>query len=239
MKSSCYFVFNHSVLLCPNLYSTNFHNSLRTWSILILVLSTACKRPLLPPINLPRGPRENTSRGHYPLSCDVTAYAEVFLPSRCLETGCITPLFYCCLRVLLSNRYLCGSTVRAWSRYATIHLFTLPEYDNNDVRFVRLEVCAIWKQALWILPGPSCLFLYQFLCRLSFNTWGRCKGLSRWRRLGLGTLARFVGVSWESQGVFTELNSLWQLKSRAGKNYRPVSKNTGISGDTTSFSDKM
>jgi hypothetical protein len=28
MKSSCYFVFNHSVLLCPNLYSTDLHNSL-------------------------------------------------------------------------------------------------------------------------------------------------------------------------------------------------------------------
>jgi hypothetical protein len=41
MKSSCYFVFSHSVLLCPNLYSINLHNSLKTCSILILVLSTA------------------------------------------------------------------------------------------------------------------------------------------------------------------------------------------------------
>jgi hypothetical protein len=29
MKSSCYFVFNHSVLLCPNLYSIDLHNLLR------------------------------------------------------------------------------------------------------------------------------------------------------------------------------------------------------------------
>jgi hypothetical protein len=36
---SCHFVFNHFVLLCPNLYSTNIHNSLRTCSILVLVLS--------------------------------------------------------------------------------------------------------------------------------------------------------------------------------------------------------
>jgi hypothetical protein len=43
MKSSCYFVFNHPVRLCPNLYSTNLHNSLRTCSILILVLSTELK----------------------------------------------------------------------------------------------------------------------------------------------------------------------------------------------------
>jgi hypothetical protein len=34
------------------------------------------------------------------LLCDVTAYAEVCLPSRCLETGCITPLFYCCVGVM-------------------------------------------------------------------------------------------------------------------------------------------
>jgi hypothetical protein len=41
MKPSCYFIFNQSVLLCPNMYATNLHNSLRTCSILILVLSTA------------------------------------------------------------------------------------------------------------------------------------------------------------------------------------------------------
>jgi hypothetical protein len=29
MKSSCYLVFSHSVLLCPNLYSINLHNSLK------------------------------------------------------------------------------------------------------------------------------------------------------------------------------------------------------------------
>jgi hypothetical protein len=53
--------------------------------------------------------------------CDVTAYAEVCLPSRCLETGCIIP-FYCCVRVLLSNGCFCGSTVLAWSKYATVLL---------------------------------------------------------------------------------------------------------------------
>jgi hypothetical protein len=41
MKSPCYFVFNHCIVLCPNLYSINLHNSLRTRSILVLVLSTA------------------------------------------------------------------------------------------------------------------------------------------------------------------------------------------------------
>jgi hypothetical protein len=116
MKSSCRFLFNHPVLLCPNLYSIHLHNSLRTRSILVLVLSTAepswtlfcdifislthgfsamtdCKRPLLSLINLRHVPTENMSCVLYPLLCDVTAYAEVCWPSPCLETGCITPLF--------------------------------------------------------------------------------------------------------------------------------------------------
>jgi hypothetical protein len=40
MRSFCYFAFNHSVPVCPNLYSTNLYNSLRTCPILVLVLST-------------------------------------------------------------------------------------------------------------------------------------------------------------------------------------------------------
>jgi hypothetical protein len=54
------------------------------------------------------------------LLCDVTAYAEVCLPRRCLETGCITPLF-CCVHVLLRNGCFCGSTVLAWSKYGTVY----------------------------------------------------------------------------------------------------------------------
>jgi hypothetical protein len=41
IKSSCYLFSNHSILLCPNLYSNNLHNSLRTRSVLVFVLSTA------------------------------------------------------------------------------------------------------------------------------------------------------------------------------------------------------
>jgi hypothetical protein len=44
IKSSCYFVFSHSVLLCPSLYSTNLHNSLTAPNYTALVpirLSTA------------------------------------------------------------------------------------------------------------------------------------------------------------------------------------------------------
>jgi hypothetical protein len=60
MRSS-YFIFNHSVLICPNPYSIDLHNSLRTRSILVLVLSTAepswtllsCKQTRV--IQLPQG----------------------------------------------------------------------------------------------------------------------------------------------------------------------------------------
>jgi hypothetical protein len=51
---------------------------------------------------------------------EVTAYAEVCLPSRCPKTGSITPMFYCFLRVLLRNVCFYGSTVLAWSKYAVI-----------------------------------------------------------------------------------------------------------------------
>jgi hypothetical protein len=48
-------------------------------------------------------------------------YVKMCLLSHCLETGCITPLFYCCVRVLLSNGCFSGSIVLAWSKYTTVH----------------------------------------------------------------------------------------------------------------------
>jgi hypothetical protein len=61
--------------------------------------------------------KENTATV---LLYDVTAYAEVRLPRRCLKTGCISPLFYFCVRVLLINDSFCCSTVLVWSKYITI-----------------------------------------------------------------------------------------------------------------------
>jgi hypothetical protein len=63
--------------------------------LLIPQLMTTRKQPLLSPTNLRRGPTENMSCGLCPLLCDVIAYAHMCLPSRCLEMGCVTPLFYC------------------------------------------------------------------------------------------------------------------------------------------------
>jgi hypothetical protein len=39
---------------------------------------------------------------------------------RCSEKGCITPLLCCCVRVLLINGYISGSTLLAWRKYAII-----------------------------------------------------------------------------------------------------------------------
>jgi hypothetical protein len=60
------------------------------------------------------------TQNNAPIIFDVIAYAEMCLSSHFLETGCITPLFYCCKRILLSNDCSCISTVLALSKYATI-----------------------------------------------------------------------------------------------------------------------
>jgi hypothetical protein len=131
MKYSCYFVFNYSVLLCLNLYSTNLYCLLGYYAT---CYNFSARTPQKTYVTSPttstlfryqhwawRGRHgKHKSRDSYPLLCDVTTYAEVCLPSRCLETGCITPLFYCCVRVLFSNGRFCGSTVLAWSKYGTI-----------------------------------------------------------------------------------------------------------------------
>jgi hypothetical protein len=96
-------ILNHTLPI-PLYYSTHkvFKSHVKSsqadflYSSILLQLTAACKRPTLPPINLRRWPTENMSRGLYPLLCDVTAYAEVCLPSRCLETAYITPLFHRC-----------------------------------------------------------------------------------------------------------------------------------------------
>jgi hypothetical protein len=47
-------------------------------------------------------------------------FAGTSLSSRGLQTGCITPLFYCWVRVLLSKVCFYGSTILAWSKYTII-----------------------------------------------------------------------------------------------------------------------
>jgi hypothetical protein len=84
------------LLLATLLFPWNFGIQANSIYYSLLQLTTAYKPPTLSPINLRRERTENTSRCLYPLLCDVTAYAEVCLPSRCLETGCITLLFHCC-----------------------------------------------------------------------------------------------------------------------------------------------
>jgi hypothetical protein len=47
-------------------------------------------------------------------------YHGVFIESL-PRNGLHDPFFYCCVNVLLNNSCFCGSTVLAWSKYATIY----------------------------------------------------------------------------------------------------------------------
>jgi hypothetical protein len=95
MKSSCYFIFNHSSLHCPNQYSINLHNSLRTHSILVLALSTVEPSWILhfAPFawfhryyfSLRRTPTSSSlPRVHPPL---------LFLPRNCFQLNSVTHLY--------------------------------------------------------------------------------------------------------------------------------------------------
>jgi hypothetical protein len=63
------------------------------------------------------------SKAHGEHSSHCCVFAGTCLSSRCLETGCIAPLFYCCVLVLLSNGCFCDSTILAWRKYAAIVYF--------------------------------------------------------------------------------------------------------------------
>jgi hypothetical protein len=99
--STCYVTHCLVILLLATLmFPWNFRTQVMSIYCSLLQFTSPRKRPLLPPTNPRRGPTENMSRGLYLLLCDVTVYAEVCLPSRCLETGCIITLFYGCVRVV-------------------------------------------------------------------------------------------------------------------------------------------
>jgi hypothetical protein len=81
------------------------------------------------------------SSGHRPrteniasvLLCDITAYAEVCLLSRCPEMGCITLLFYCCVYYLataisVAHQFLHGANTPHYCPpiYAWVFATSLP-----------------------------------------------------------------------------------------------------------------
>jgi hypothetical protein len=158
MKSSCYFVFNHSALLCPNLYSNNLYNSLRTCSILVLVLSTALHTNLsynrssmyrlrtdytentrhviaISPVHWRAGCCLATSYNIRPIvACEYRGMFIEPLPSNVLNKSVLL-----LLHVLLSNGCFCGSTVLAWSKYATV--LSKPWRISNRVKKVKLSLC--------------------------------------------------------------------------------------------------
>jgi hypothetical protein len=89
-------VFNHFLLLCPNLYSTNIQNSLKTCSILSDAPSLWIHFSFKHFAQTPR--KTFCIVDHATALYSTVRYAEMCLQSRCLETDCITP-FYFCVRV--------------------------------------------------------------------------------------------------------------------------------------------
>jgi hypothetical protein len=179
MKSSCHSVFNHSVLLCPNLYSP-----LLLASSSLLQLKTDCKRPLLSPINLRRGPTENMSRGLYPLLCDITAYTEVCLPLRCLATDVLLFCTFASVRTCLTPLCL------AMGVHVTIHHNILSRFRGDYRRSFGL--------GLWFTDH--------------INTWLIIPFTDHWHTQTsvLILLQSPLAVSW--QRILTqELNSLTEL----------------------------
>jgi hypothetical protein len=136
MKSSCYIVFNHFVLLWPILYSINLHNSLRTRSILVLVLSSAepswtlfCdsfvslthsfsamadhKWPSLSPINLRHGPHRKHLLFYSCLQFCCIALGMVWTTLKTSHVIAILPVHWhadCCLTTSYEHLFYCCMT---------------------------------------------------------------------------------------------------------------------------------
>jgi hypothetical protein len=121
----------------------------------LLQLMTACMQPTLSPINLWRRLTENVSCGCYPLLFDITAYAEVCLPSRCLEVGWITPFFHRCSSLMTQKT----------QPHLLLHVglclesFCLPVRISDPLQYVRLFTNCVWS--CWPLLLPTLLLLAQ------------------------------------------------------------------------------
>jgi hypothetical protein len=93
----------------------------------------------------------------YSIFACVFVAAGICLPSCCLETGCITPLFCCSTCVLLSNGCFSGSTVFAWSKYATIRYYRTGTSDGFLWTYQWTLRCLMWRKISW--PIEHCYFL--------------------------------------------------------------------------------
>jgi hypothetical protein len=90
------------------------------------------------------------------------------LRSRCLEVGSMTPLSYCCVRVLLSNGGFCGSTDLAWSKYATLYLVS--QCSCVDVLVYLFVFFVSWGVYSWWMKTMNTCFLLRIVCILGCKT---------------------------------------------------------------------
>jgi hypothetical protein len=111
MKSSSYFVFNHFVLICPNVYSANLHNSLTTFSILVFALPTA------PNLSYNRSSLYRIRTNH---TSHVIATQQVHWRTNC----CITTSYDVCS---LRNNFHFWALERVYRAVAITMLWTNPD----------------------------------------------------------------------------------------------------------------
>jgi hypothetical protein len=98
MKFSCYFVFNHSVLLCLNLYLSNLQNSLRICCTLVLILSSALYIARCTTRNCPE------------LSWTITYIAaeRTYITGNTYHVIAIQPVYWRVPRIYRKHSFLCG-----------------------------------------------------------------------------------------------------------------------------------
>jgi hypothetical protein len=148
MKSSCYFFFHHSVLICPNLYSTNLRNSLRTCSILVIVLSAAlkwaCRVDCL----------QDNSFTRIPPKTPPPVLNDACLHIRCLAIDVLLFRAFASAGTRLPTRCLAMDvhvTIKYIEPYPTRwQIYRLWSYSYYYVRFVLLDIIPLIVARQWL-----------------------------------------------------------------------------------------
>jgi hypothetical protein len=148
VKSSCQFVFNHSVLFCPNLYSTNLHNSLTAPSrtALVPLRFSTTNRLLISLYYSMHKVFTSHIKSSQANSSSTTNFLWLSLTVNCLQVM---------LRTLLHSR---GTTLVAGNRGSTVTSHGVP----RDRYLGSPLVC-------WLLPSNKLQTFVVPLCYVTVN----------------------------------------------------------------------
>jgi hypothetical protein len=123
-------------------------------------------------------PTENTYHVTANYRCgDVIAPARKCLPSRCLEAGCITPLFYCCV---LDRVCVCVCVMGvAWQRIYMSHYPMWSDEGCKTDKFIQMRFLIF----SYILVCSKCIFVehlpIRFIMYLSQSSRTNCRVATR------------------------------------------------------------